>query len=241
MKYIFFHYSYTPLLLVMGLMSIVAWSILYWSNANNRIELVLVFYAFFRTFRVPFFAYSFARVTTDHYSTVSALTHAAIFAGSYIGMKLPQMIEMNEISIEFVFYSVFAAQIVATFTAICLPRINRIQQSSLNPVKHCVWMIEQLNRTYRNSSVMIWSIWFIIGTVIFNQFVYKLMPMYLKHIVRNSQVSLKSIFNRHYELISMAFLTRHISIACDRTKLHCNCGRIIGNFTDFVDLWHSNS
>lgn len=183
----------------MGFMSIAAWSLFYWSNTNRRIQLAVVFYEFVENFKVPYFAYIFAKVTKDHYSTVSSLTYAAVFAGNYVGLKLPELIT-SEQNVKIIFYSIFSAQIIATFITLCLPGLSRMQ-SSTNLCSHSVWMFEQLKATYTNGIINLWSLWFIVGTVILNQFTFTLFPMIL--LKSNDSVSLHSIFFPENQLISM--------------------------------------
>lgn len=161
-----FH-RYTPLLFGMSLMSVAAWSLLNWLHSNG-LQTALVFFEFFKNYKVPYFAYIFAKVSKDHFPTVSSLTHAAIFASTLFSFVFLDFFT-HRIATETIFYVIFATQIIAVFVALCLPSVYRIQPST-TLCNHSVWIFEQLKCAYTNGRIIIWSLWFICGTAIINEF-----------------------------------------------------------------------
>lgn len=169
-----------------------------YNGFNHGHLMALVLYEILLTFKIPYFAYIFATVSKDHFSSVSSFTHAAVFAGHFIGAVSVQLITNYTISGQTVFNLIFSAQIIATLIAVCLPKLERLQ-SPLNLCNHNIWIFEQLKFACTNYRIMIWSFWFIGSTIIMNQFK-ELLPK------------------------------------CKYTQHEHKFGRILGNFTNIVDL-----
>ena len=138
-----------------------AWGLLFWANSDIATDYNVMLYQFVRNFKIPYFAFIFAKVTKDHYSMVSSLTHAAIFAGHSINFGIHQWAP-DFIRIE----TVFPPLIIATAIAVFLHILNRMQSSS----SHSIWLFKELKFAYTNYRIIIWSLWFIVATAILNQF-----------------------------------------------------------------------
>lgn len=153
----------------MSMTSAIAWGFSYWLPSDHGHQSAVVLYEIFKNFKIPYFAYIFAKVSRDHYSSVSSFTHAAVFAGNFIAFVSVQLIADHLISGHALFYVIFSAQIIATLIAICLPSLDRMQ-SPISLRQHSIWIFEQLKFAYTNYRILIWSLWYIGGTSISNQF-----------------------------------------------------------------------
>lgn len=156
-------HRYLWMLKTMAMISVAAWGVLYWYNHAYR--WVWVVYNAIEHFQIPYFAYIFAKVSKDHFSSVSSFTHAAVFAGNFIGAVSNKLFFDRTISSQIIFYLIFTAQIIATVITACLPKLDRMQ-SPVNVCNHFVWIFEQLKFAYTNYRISVWSLWFIGGTTI---------------------------------------------------------------------------
>lgn len=154
---------------MMGLISVIGWGLFCWLPDSTGRLFPLICYDAIRNFQIPYFAYVFAKVSKDHFTSVSSFTHAAVFTGNLIGGAFFELFLRRWISDEIIFYSIFATQIIATVIAVCLPKLDRMQ-TPVNLRNHGIWIFEQLKFAYTNYRISIWSLWFIVGTTLTNQF-----------------------------------------------------------------------
>lgn len=157
------------MLAAMSLMSGIAWVLFFWIPHNHGHMVALVLYEILKHFKIPYFAYIFAKVSKDRFSSVSSLTHAAVFAGSFLGAVCVELIIDGSISDQAIFYCIFIAQMFAIYIAVSSPKLDRMP-SPMNLSNHCNWIVEQLKFACTNYRIIIWSGWFIAGTVMMNQF-----------------------------------------------------------------------
>lgn len=171
------------MLISMSLSATAAWSLIYWTKSIYGAQVGLAFYGFAQNYEVVYFAYIYASVSKDHFSTVSSFTHAALLAGRFVNI-LFTMYALPYISwaVKFVHYLTIAAQATATSFALKLPSDARMQSSAqIDAQRHnnvlsikygqrmFVLKLKQLKSTYANDRLIFWSIWYVCGTAVFNQ------------------------------------------------------------------------
>lgn len=147
------------------MISVFGWGFFHWLPSNNDLAFLFL-YDIIKNFQIPYFAYIFAKVSKDHIPAVSSFTHAAVFAGNFIGTVFIQLILNRTISsVQTIFYLIFIVQIIATLIVVCLPKLDRIA-SPLNLCNYRFWVFEQLKFACTNYRICIWSLWFIVGPTI---------------------------------------------------------------------------
>lgn len=191
------------MLILMSLSVTAAWSLVYWTNSIYGAQLGLAFYGLAQNYEVVYFAYIFASVSEDHFSTASSFTHAALLAGRLINILLTMyLLPYITWVAKFSHYLTVGVQATATSFALKLPTIvrkslsaqrnagNHNEQSINYGQRMYILMLKQLKYAYTNDEVMIWSIWYVFGTAIFNQLSMALTPPFNATLENGSFVSI---------------------------------------------------
>lgn len=191
-------YRYKPIIVLMGLSGIVTWIILLCTKSFFAAQMTQVFYALYTNCEVAYYAYIYAKVSKDHFKSVSSHTRAALLAGRFISGILSQTLRYFQLmDIHSLNYLTLSAQIAATIMTIFLPKVDQSlyfyrgdssrddidndNHISLNrdtaetfKCDRCqqafVLMWKQLKCAYANRQIALWSIWYACGMCIFLQF-----------------------------------------------------------------------
>lgn len=163
----------------MSIAATAAWSLIYWTDSIYGAQLGLVFYGFSQNYEVVYFAYIYATVSKDHFSTVSSFTHAALLAGRFVNILFTiYLLPYISWTFKCLHYVTIAVQAIATSFVLKLPTVKNHTSSSpqMNARNHIApsinngqRMLKQLKCTYTNDQVLLWSIWYVCGTAVFNQ------------------------------------------------------------------------
>lgn len=175
------HFRYKPIIVTIGVTGIITWTLLLWTTSLLWSQIIQVFYAAYISCEVAYFTYIYAKVSKDHYLTVTSHTRAALLAGKFmsgvIGQTLVQTHTMNIRELNFI---TFGAQIAATVVAIMLPSVdssvyfNRIESANENDSGHAKTLMAkcmlafnvisiQFRCAYSNQHVVLWSVWYAFG------------------------------------------------------------------------------
>lgn len=172
------------MLILMSLSATAAWSSIYWTDTIYGAQLGLVFYGFAQNYEVVYFAYIFASVSKDHFSTVSSFTHATLLFGRFVNILFTMyLLPYISWSAKFLHYITIAVQATATSFALKLPnvvcvsspsvQIDARNRNNVQSIGHdqrkFVLMFKHFKSTYTNDFVIFWSIWYVFGMAIFNQ------------------------------------------------------------------------
>lgn len=187
------------MIVLTGIAGTVTSSLMLWTRTFHGAQLIEVFYSLYSTCEVAYFAYIYAKVSKEHFLSVSSHTRAALLIGRFMSGLLSQLLfHLNLMDVHTLNYLTFSTQIAATLISVFLPRVKQsiyfyrnksstseiIAQSHSNlqcnlndkQVKydHCrlafVLMWKQLRCAYSNRQVVLWSVWYACGMCAFVQF-----------------------------------------------------------------------
>lgn len=172
-------FRYKPLLIILGLSGIVTYSLLLWTTTFIWLQIIQICYALYIATEVAYFTYIYAKVSKEHYLTVTSHSRAALLTGKCMSGIIGQLlVKIDLMNIRQLNYITLFAQIGATIIGFLLPRveqsiyfnqINIVDESNENiNVKHKFRTAFQLIKTqistaYGNRNVVLWSMWYAFG------------------------------------------------------------------------------
>ncbi|KAI8129812.1 Folate transporter 1 [Lucilia cuprina] len=117
---------YKPLIITMGVMGIIIWSMLLWTTSLEALMTLEFFYGTYMAAEVAYYTYIYAKVDKKHYPKVTSHTRAAMFAGKLVASISSQLLlTFNVMDYRDLNYITLATQIIAALWAFVLPKVDR--------------------------------------------------------------------------------------------------------------------